>query len=256
MHHVEFCQGHPPLVLLPGITSPAATWEFVAYRLAAFNDVYVLDHRGRGLSQSGGELGYRLDDYASDVEAFIRTLGLNKATILGHSMGARIAIRHAVRFPEQVGRLILVDPPVSGPGRRPYPVPLDYYLRSLDEVECGTGFEVMQKSLPWTDGQLEMRMEWLPTCDRTAIIESHKSFHDEDIHGDLPHIETNSLLMYAELGDTVRDEEAEEIRAAMPSCTKMRIDGAGHMIPWDKMEIFVNAVRQFLAEASPRTHSQ
>ena len=110
----------------------------------------------------------------------------------------------------------------------------------------GEGFEAMRKSLPWSDEHLQLRMEWLPTCDRTAIIESHRSFPEEDIHRDLPQIAANTLLMYAENGGTVSDEDADEIAKAIKTCRKERIDGAGHMIPWDRLDAFVASVRRFL----------
>jgi N-formylmaleamate deformylase len=246
LHFVRVGEGRPPLVLLPGITSPAVTWEFVAAGLAAHNDVYVLDNRGRGLSQGGPELGYRLDDYAADAEALISALGLKRPAILGHSMGARIAVRLAARAPTVVGKIVLVDPPVSGPGRRSYPIPLNYYLESIQAVSRGAGYEEMKKSLPWSDEHLQLRMEWLPTCDPTAVSESHKSFQDEDIHADLPKIEAETLLMYAEKGGTVSEADAEVFVAALRSGHKQRIDGAGHMIPWDQYDLFIGAVHAFL----------
>jgi N-formylmaleamate deformylase len=236
-----------PLVLIPGITSPAVSWEFVAERLADRNDVYVLDNRGRGLSQGGASLSYRLDDYAADTAGLIRALRLERPDIVGHSMGARIAVRLAARSPECIGRMVLVDPPVSGPGRRPYPSPLQYYLDALDAASRGEGLEEMKKNLPWSDAQIEQRMEWLPTCDRTAIIESHRSFHEEEIHSDLPSIAAQTLLLYAEKGGTVTEGDAEEIVHALRHGSKQRVDGAGHMIPWDRLDAFISAVQAFLS---------
>lgn len=246
LHYVRLGKGRAPLVLLPGITSPAASWEFVAERLAERNDVYVLDNRGRGLSQGGRELGYRLDDYAADTEGFIRALGLDRPAIVGHSMGGRIAVRLAARAPGCVGKLVLVDPPISGPGRRPYPLPLNWYLESIDAVSRGEGYEEMRKNLPWSEEHLELRMEWLPTCDRTAVMESHKSFQEEEIHSDLPKIASETLLIYAEKGGTISEAEAEELAGALKKGRKQRIDGAGHMIPWDRLDAFVSAVQGFL----------
>jgi N-formylmaleamate deformylase len=163
-------------------------------------------------------------------------------------MGARIAVRLAARFPAIVGKLVLVDPAVSGPGRRPYPVPLDYYLESIQAVSRGLGYEDMKKSLPWDDRQLELRMEWLPSCDPTAIIESHRSFHDEEMHADFPGVAADTLLLYAEKGGTVSDADAEEIVRGIKKARKQRIDGAGHMIPWDRLDAFVDAVQGFLAK--------
>jgi len=246
LHYVRLGRGRPPLVLIPGITSPAVSWEFVAERLADRNDVYVLDNRGRGLSQGGQNLGYRLDDYAADTAGLISALALGRPDIVGHSMGARIAVRLAVRSPECVGRLVLVDPPVSGPGRRPYPPPLQPYLDSIDAVSRGEGLEQMRSTLPWSEDKLEQRMEWLPTCDRTAVVESYRSFHQEDMHGDLPRVAADTLLLYAEKGDTVREADADEIVAALKRGSKKRIDGAGHMIPFDRLDAFVSAVQAFV----------
>lgn len=250
LHYVSFSSGLAPLVLLPGITSPAVTWEFVAERLAAFCDVYILDIRGRGLSEAGAHLGYRLDDYAADAAGLIEALDLAQPVVLGHSMGARIAIRLSRRYPSRVGKLVLADPPVSGPGRRPYPIPLDFYLDSLAAASAGQGYEEMRRDLPWDHEKLEQRMEWLPTCDRTAIIESHKSFHEEDIHADLQHIENEALLLYAEHGGTVTDDEAEEITRLLRNSRRQRIDGAGHMIPWDALDEFIAAIKTFVAAGS------
>jgi N-formylmaleamate deformylase len=246
LHYVRIGKGRPPLVLIPGITSPAITWEFVAERLASRNDVYILDNRGRGLSQGGPGLRYRLDDYAADTEGVIRALGLDRPAIVGHSMGGRIAVRLAARAPGVIGKLVLADPAVSGPGRRPYPIPLDFYVDSIDAVSRGVGYEEMKKNLPWSDEHLELRMEWLPSCDRTAIIESHKSFHEEEIHSDLPKIAAQTLLLYAEKGGTVSDADGDEIVRALRNGRKQRIDGAGHMIPWDRLDAFVDAVHGFL----------
>jgi len=247
-HYIRVGSGKRPMLLLPGITSPAATWEFVAIELAASSDVHVLDIRGRGLSQQGAHLQYRLDDCAEDAADLLRRLDLAGADVLGHSMGARIAVRLARRFPELVGRLVLVDPPVSGPGRRPYPIGLQYYLDSIAAVSDGRGYEEMKRSLPWAEEHLQVRMEWLPTCDPFAVAESHRSFHEEDMHADLPGILARTLLLHAEHGGTVSDADAAEIAAAIPACTALRVDGAGHMIPWDRLDFFVRAVREFLTE--------
>ena len=248
LHYVRLGRGRAPLVLLPGITSPAVSWEFVGERLAQTHDVYILDNRGRGLSQGGPDLSYRLDDYARDTEELIRALGLERPAIVGHSMGGRIAVRLAVRAPACVGKLVLVDPPVSGPGRRAYPLPLSWYLDSIDAVSRGQGYEEMKKGLPWSDEHLELRMEWLPSCDRTAIEQSHRSFQEEEIHSDLPKIAAQTLLLYAEKGGTISDADADEIVGALKHGRKQRIDGAGHMIPWDRLDAFVAAVQGFLGK--------
>ena len=247
LHYLEHAGDGPPLIVIPGITSTAITWEFISARLAEFAHVYTLDTRGRGLSSGGQDLNYWLADYARDTANFIAALGLDAPLVLGHSMGARIAIKLAADAPKRVGRLILVDPPVSGPGRRNYPIPLQWYYDGLDAAARG---DPVDRSNPilrnWTDDQLALRNEWLPTCDRKAIEQSHRSFEEEDIHILLPEVKSESFLIYAEKGGTVREEDAAEIVELIPDARRQRIDGVGHMIPWDNLEAFVGAVRGFV----------
>ncbi|MFQ6689336.1 alpha/beta hydrolase, partial [Bordetella pertussis] len=87
--------GRDPVIIVPGITSPAVTWGFVGERFGEQFDTYILDVRGRGLSQSGPQLDYGLDVQAEDLLAFARALGLSRYSVVGHSMGARIGIRAA-----------------------------------------------------------------------------------------------------------------------------------------------------------------
>ena len=247
LHYLEHADEGPPIVLLPGITSPAITWEFVSARLAEFAHVYTLDNRGRGLSSGGSDLNYWLADYASDTVGFIEALNLERPIVLGHSMGARIAVKLAAEHPDQVGRLILADPPVSGPGRRSYPIPLQFYFDGLTAAERGDPIDRSNPVLGhWTEEQLLLRNEWLPTCDRKAIEQSHRSFEEEDIHVLLSDIRSETILIYAEKGGTVTEEDAEEIVAAIPNARKLRIDGVGHMIPWDDLDAFAAAVRELV----------
>ena len=86
-HLLHYAGDGPQMLLIPGITSPAITWGFIAERLAEKFDVHVLDVRGRGLSQAG-DLDYSLDSMADDALGVIQAGGMDKPIILGHSMGA------------------------------------------------------------------------------------------------------------------------------------------------------------------------
>lgn len=68
-HCLRFGGTGKPLLLVPGIVSPAALWQPVGRRLGRHFDVYVLDVRGRGLSESGPHLDYSIDACADDVIA-------------------------------------------------------------------------------------------------------------------------------------------------------------------------------------------
>lgn len=238
------------IIIIPGITSPAITWGFVGERFGTTFDTYVLDVRGRGLSEASDALDYSLDAQAADVVAFAKALGIERYALVGHSMGARIAIRAARSRPAGLTRLVLVDPPVSGPGRRAYPAQLPWYVDSMALARKGCDADAMREFCPsWTQEQLALRAEWLHTCNERAVVTSFEGFHTDNIHQDMPELNVPVLLMTAERGDVVRDEDVEEIRGLLPSMEHTRVPDAGHMIPWDNEEGFYRAFGSFLGAA-------
>ncbi|SOZ37333.1 alpha/beta fold hydrolase [Cupriavidus neocaledonicus] len=235
------------VIIVPGITSPAVTWGFVGERFGQQFDTYVLDVRGRGLSQAGPELDYSLDAQAADVVALAAALGLQRYAVVGHSMGARIGIRAARARPAGLTRLVLVDPPVSGPGRRAYPSQLPWYIDSIRLAQQGIDAEGMRAFCPtWTEDQLRLRAQWLHTCDERAILASFNGFHEDDIHADLPRVAVPALLMTAGRGDVIRADDVQEMRTLLPGLLVAHVANAGHMIPWDDEAGFYRAFGDFL----------
>ncbi|TFZ05523.1 alpha/beta hydrolase [Ramlibacter henchirensis] len=235
------------LLVLPGITSPAITWGFVAERLAQHYDVHVLDFRGRGLSESRAGLDAGLDSMAADVTALLEVLQWREAIVLGHSMGARVAIRAAARNPERFGHLLLVDPPVTGPGRRAYPAPLSWYVDSIRLACQGTDAEGLRRFSPtWSEEQLRLRAEWLHTCDEAAVVQAYHGFHEDDIHADLPRLRVPGLLMAAGRGGVILPDDLAEIARLAPGLEQSTAANAGHMIPWDDEEGFFRLLGEHL----------
>jgi N-formylmaleamate deformylase len=249
-HYLRYGGARPqrdPVIILPGITSPAITWGFVGERFGQAFDTYIVDIRGRGLSEASASLDYSLDAQAADLIELASVLGLSRYSVVGHSMGARIAIRAARSRPAGLARIVLVDPPVSGPGRRAYPSNLSWYVGSIDLARKGCDLEAMRSFCPtWTDEQLRLRSEWLHTCDERAIRSSFEGFHTDDIHSDLPRLEIPARLIVAGRGDVIRNEDVEEIRSLVSGIKVARVDNAGHMIPWDDEQGFYAAFADFL----------
>jgi N-formylmaleamate deformylase len=239
--------GQPPILIVPGITSPAVTWAFAAEKLAGSHRVVVIDLRGRGLSESGPGLGYSLDDYVADISDVIIALELRKPILLGHALGGCIGIRLAGSWPNVLSKLILVDPPLAGPGRRPYEGTLDYYLKLIDRASRGATLAEFRKLYPkWSDEQIALRLQWLPSCSVEAVTESHHNFHGEDVFGDIPNILCETLLLRAAKAKVVTPEDEAEIMALNPRLRAASID-AGHMVPWENLPDFLAIVRAFIA---------
>jgi N-formylmaleamate deformylase len=189
-----------------------------------------------------------LPDYAADLAGLLAQLTLQQPiVILGHSMGARIAASLAVSHPKSSRAMILADPPVSGPGGVTYPYPLEFYLEQLRKAKEGTSVEELRRFLPtWTDEQLNDRVEWLPTCDETAIIESHRGLNEEDFFYFWDKINIPLLLLYGQESVVLSEAAAAKLREMNPRAETVRIAKAGHMIPWDNLPDFLGAVRRFI----------
>ena len=98
-----------PVLLIHG-TGGAAWFGSVAH-LASRHRVVDYDRRGFGRSTPLGVRGY-LDAQVADAITLIEKLGLHNAVVVGHSWGGIVALGLAIRAPELVGRLVLMEPPL------------------------------------------------------------------------------------------------------------------------------------------------
>lgn len=100
--------GHP-VVALHGITGSWASFVGVADRLAGRRPLLGLDLRGRGDSDKPADGPYGMSQHARDVAAAIRAFGLGPVVVLGHSMGAFVAVALAAEHPDLVRGVVLLD---------------------------------------------------------------------------------------------------------------------------------------------------
>jgi N-formylmaleamate deformylase len=115
LHYTRAASGEqPPLLLLHGLTDYGRYWSRTARALEDVFDIIMPDQRGHGQS-SRPEHGYSAEEMAEDAAAFIEALALAPVTVLGHSMGGAVALALAAAHPEQVSRLLLLDPPLRLP---------------------------------------------------------------------------------------------------------------------------------------------
>src|SRR5919112_5233147 len=101
-------EGPDPLVCLHGITAQHRAFNALARNLVPDYSLAAVDLRGRGDSEKP-ESGYGLDAHASDVVRVLDHLGLESAVLVGHSMGGFVALQTALRYPDHVRALVLLD---------------------------------------------------------------------------------------------------------------------------------------------------
>src|ERR1700741_2859292 len=109
----------PPVVLIHGMVNSSRHWEQVALRLAERHQVIAPDLIGHGDSAAvRGD--YSLGAHAASIRDLLSVLGIDRATIVGHSLGGGVAMQFFYQFPQRTERLVLVSS--GGLGREVSPL--------------------------------------------------------------------------------------------------------------------------------------
>jgi pimeloyl-ACP methyl ester carboxylesterase len=108
----------PPLVLVHGIGDSSATWEPVLDELARRHTVIAPDLLGHGASAKP-RADYSVAAYANGVRDVLGVLDIDRATLVGHSLGGGVAMQFAYQYPERTERLVLVGSGGAGPDVSP-----------------------------------------------------------------------------------------------------------------------------------------
>jgi N-formylmaleamate deformylase len=241
-----------PVVVVPGITTPAGAFAFAAQAIArspGAGDVYVLDMRGRGLSERAGPGRHRSGDYAEDILALISHLDLDRPVLIGHSLGARVVAGARARFPGSSAGVVAIDPPMSGPGKRPYPTGLDRFINAVHGSRQGRGTEQAKEDYPtWTDEQAKQRGDWLGSCDEVAVVESYGWFHLEAFEPVWQEVEPPALLLFGDASPVVTPDDAVLLERINPRAHAVAVPHSGHMVPWDNLDQTVAEIGTFIAK--------
>jgi pimeloyl-ACP methyl ester carboxylesterase len=131
----------PPLVVLHGLFGSSGNWRGVARALAVSHTVVSVDLRNHGASPWADSMDYV--EMADDVLQLIDRLGLKRPTVMGHSMGGKVAMALALRHPARIARLIVVDiAPVSYADTL---TPFAEAMRSANVVAAASRSEVQRR---------------------------------------------------------------------------------------------------------------
>lgn len=109
LNAMEFGHKGRAIILLHGIGEGAFSWLPIAKHLSAYGHAFALDLRGHGDSRWDPQGRYNLDSYLEDVTAFVEQRNLTDFIVVGHSLGAAIAVRLAVDRPKKMCGLGIID---------------------------------------------------------------------------------------------------------------------------------------------------
>jgi len=240
----------PPLVLCHGATDWGLCWTLLARDLQGDYDVIMPDARGHGLSEAPRDGNYGSDAHPDHLAGLIRALGLGRALVGGHSMGARSAFYLAAYYPDLVRAVFLEDPPFAVvPDTSPAGQEAAERRRRnmIEERELSRDEAIARcrKSNPkWSDEELALWAE----CRRYVSADFASAARTE---ARVPWREAMAglrcpvLLLAPEHGLT-KPEHVEEMRALLPSLRVATIPGTGHCIRRDSPAEYLRIVREFL----------
>jgi len=95
------------IIILHGLLGSLDNWQTIAKQLAENHQVFIVDQRNHGRSPHTDEMNYEV--LANDAYEFCVQQNISKATIIGHSMGGKVAMLLALQHPSLIEKLLVVD---------------------------------------------------------------------------------------------------------------------------------------------------
>ena len=264
LHHRDWGGEGRAVVLLHGLASNARIWDLTAPLLAQHARVLAFDQRGHGLSDKP-ESGYGFDDITADIAGAIDALGLEAPVVIGHSWGGNVAPMLAVRYPDRVGAIGMVDGGV-------FELSKDMTWERAEEVmapprlagtprakflEMIRGHEVSRMWTPEIEaaimGNFEIREDdtiapWLTFERHMMILRAIYGYHPQEV---LPHVQCPALIMPC-IGDPASEaaqrkrEAVARVESLLPHGRTHWFESAIHDVPLQKPAEVAAAIQSLL----------
>jgi pimeloyl-ACP methyl ester carboxylesterase len=187
----------PPLIMLHGGVTPSEMFGAPLAEMARAHRVIALHARGHGLSTDGsGPWSYEV--FADDVAALMRHLGIGKASVMGYSSGALVALQTAIRHPQLVDRLVVISTAFRSDGL--YPEVLEAFAQ-MPSAAPAIAADVSRSPL----ASLYPSVNWETMFRKTGELANQSIDWSASVAG----IEAPTLLIFAD-ADMMRPEHVVE----------------------------------------------
>ena len=241
--------GKPPLVILHGMLGSSRNWQTVGRDLSDRFHVNALDLRNHGGSPHADEMDYTV--MVADVLRWLDAQQIERATLMGHSMGGKVAMLLACHHPQRVERLVIVDI-----------APKDYYwvghrsefaamnelnldhLTSRAEAELRFESRVDDWALrKFLTTNLERADDggWRWVINLPALTAALSRLEKTPLAPD-DRFQGPALLVLGERSNYVGPDDHEKILRHFPAAVVKTLAGAGHNPHMDQREMFVRTV--------------
>ena len=212
VHYEAFGRGSPPIIFLHGWLGSWRYWMQTMESLAVDHRVIAIDLWGFGDSEKNENL-FTIDKQATLVEKFITSLGISRPILVGHSLGALVAIEYASRHTDDVNKIMAVSLPLSHDA-------VDARLKSFSESSLISNLR--KKMFGWKpipDKDIEEEAE---RAAERAIVTSLASLESYNPLMKLTALNCDILIVFGEKDDVVKLEPVEQING--------RLDFVKHII--------------------------
>jgi pimeloyl-ACP methyl ester carboxylesterase len=258
----------PAVLLVHGIAGTGAVWDAVVPELARTHTVIAPDLPGHGASgASGGD--YSVGAMAATLRDLLLALQIERATVVGHSLGGGVAMQFAYLFPEHCERLVLISS--GGLGRSVNLVLRSAALPGSELVTAGLGLSARAggralraagllrperhsapaRELGRSVGSLadrETRTAFLATLRAVVGPVGQRVFAGDRLYlaAAMP-----TLIVWGERDPMIPAGHGRRAHAAMPGSRLELLPGVGHFPPLEAPEQTVAVLRAFLDETEP-----
>jgi pimeloyl-ACP methyl ester carboxylesterase len=247
LHYAE--QGNPagqPIILLHGYTDSWFSFSRVLPLFGANYHIYALDLRGHGNSERPAN-GYKVNNFAADVLAFIDAKNLKSVTLVGHSMGSFIAQQVAYNAPERVSRLVLIGSATTVRNREVFdfqqavnkltdPVPAQF----IKDFQSGTAYEPLPKEFL---EQIVAESLKLPASVWRAVL---AGLLTHDTRQQLAAIKVPTLIMWGDKDAFFPKSEQQLLVDALAKGVLKVYSNIGHSPQWERPQEVVRDIEEFL----------
>lgn len=255
-HYYEIHGRGKPLVLISGLGYSLWQWHKMVPYLAERFQVVAFDNRGVG--QSDKPAGpYTAQMLAADTVGLLDALDIEKAIVMGHSMGGFIAQAIALEFPERVEKLILCSTNFGGPRHVPVTeeamkVLMDVSSDALTRFNNGL---VVSTAPGWADRNPEIIEEWVkwrvanpiePTLYQAQLAIGLGLLPEEAaFESKLPRLDIPTLILFGAHDKVVPPANAELLSKQIANSRVVIFPDAGHFFPIEIPEAASRAVIEF-----------
>ena len=245
VHYENHGKGHEAMVFVHGWTCNLSFWSRQVPAFEGKTRVIAIDLPGHGLSDKP-QINYTMDLFARAVDAVLRDAGVDRAVLVGHSMGTPVIREFYRKYPQKTLALVIVDGPLRPFGDRKM---MEQFIAPLR----GPGYkEAASKFIDGMFGQnatAEMRAEVknaMLSTPQTVAISAMEGMADESIWKQ-DKITVPTLAIMAKSGFLATD--AEQIyRSIAPRLDYQAWEGVGHFLMMEKPGDFNEALGGFLVK--------